>query len=153
MGRGPVEFVVVEFPGDRVEPGLAPALWRQVSRGVIHIVDLLFVSKAHDGSVRSVELAELAGYEAYRAYSGVVQAIDGLISPEDVTEVAAELRPGRVAMCVLFEHLWVRQLRDEVAAWGGRVPLVERIPAPVVDAVVEAATPAPVRAFAGVPRS
>jgi hypothetical protein len=138
MGRGPVEFVVVEFPGDRVDPGLAPALWRQVAMGVIHIVDLLFVAKGSDGSVRSVELAELDGEEAYRAYGGVVQAIDGLISPEDVAEVAAELRPGTVAMCVLFEHLWVGQLRDAVTAGGGRVAFTERIPAPVVDAVVEA---------------
>lgn len=138
MGYGPVEFVVVEFPGGRVDASFAPALRRQVERGVIRIVDLLFVAKDESGTVRSFELSELESDTEYGAFDDVVQAIDGLISPKDVDAIAAELRPGSTAMFVIFEHVWMRELRAAVTATGGRVVYGERIPGPVVDAVVAA---------------
>ncbi|HET6212774.1 MAG TPA: DUF6325 family protein [Micromonosporaceae bacterium] len=142
MGRGAVEFVAVEFPGTSLGTGFPPALRAQVERGVIRIVDLLIVVKDPDGSVRSMELSELDDDAEYRAFDEVVHAIDGLISPEDVADVAAALRPGTTALLVLFEHSWMRELRDAVAQRGGRIVFSERIPAEVVDAVVEAATAA-----------
>lgn len=134
-----MEFVVVEFPGQDIDPTFAPALRAQVERGVIRIVDLLFVSRDPDGTIRTVELGELEGDAEYRAFDEIADTIDGLISPDDVAELASSISPGTAAMLVLFEHTWMRDLRDAMLASGGRVVFTERIPANVVDAVVASA--------------
>jgi hypothetical protein len=139
VARGAVEFVVLGFPGTQVDPGLAPALREQVSKGVIRIIDLLFVQKATDGTVRTFELEEIEHDAAYSGFEGVPHAVDGLIGFEDVADVSADLPPGTTALVVLYEHAWMRDLRDAVEASGGQVLYSERIPGAVVDAVAEAA--------------
>ena len=139
MGHGAVEFVVVGFPGTEIDPSLATALRVQVERGVIRIIDLLFVQKTSEGDVRTFELDEVAGDNAYSGYGGIAQAIDGLIAPGDVKEISDELLPGTTALIVLFEHVWLRDLRQAVETSGGQLLLAERIPGEVVDAVERAA--------------
>ncbi len=135
MSRGPLEFVVIEFP-DRV-PGriLGPELDRLVANKTIQLIDMLFVSKAEDGTVDSFELADRDGDGEFEALDVAAQAIDGLISPQDVAAVGEGLQPGATAMIVLFEHAWMRDIRDTVLTAGGEIVLAERIPAPVVEAV------------------
>jgi hypothetical protein len=139
MGHGAVEFVVVGFPGTKIDPSLATALREQVERGVIRIIDLLFVQKTSDGNVRTFELDEVAADNAYAGYGGIAQAIDGLIAPGDVKEVSDELLPGTTALILLFEHVWLRDLRQAVETSGGQLLLAERIAGEVVDAVEQAA--------------
>ena len=138
-GRGAVEFVVVGFAGTQVDPSLARTLREQVEKGVIRIIDLLFLQKDTEGKVRSFELDEVDSDEAYAQFRGVPQTIDGLISPDDVKDISDELPPGTTALIVLFEHVWLRDLRAAVEASGGRLLLSERVPGEVVDAVAEAA--------------
>jgi hypothetical protein len=139
MGHGAVEFVVVGFTGTQIDPSLATALREQVERGVIRIIDLLFVQKSSDGNIRTFELDEVAGDHAYAGYGGIAQAIDGLIAPGDVKEISDDLLPGTTALIVLFEHVWLRDLRQAVEASGGVVLFTERISGEVVDAVEQAA--------------
>lgn len=139
MGHSAVEFVVVGFAGTEVDRRLATALREQVDKGTIVIIDLLFLEKDLEGRVRSFELDEVAHDGLYADFNGIAQEVDGLISPEDVIEVAENMRPGTTAMFVLFEHAWLRDLRSAVEASGGEVVYAERIPGEVVDAV-EAAT-------------
>jgi len=138
MSRGAVEFVVLGFAGTQVDPNLAPSMRAQVDRGVIRIIDVLFVQKATDGSVRTFELDEIEGNATYAGFHGVPQEIDGLIGAEDAANVAAELPLGATAMLVLYEHAWMRTLRAAVDASGGQLLHSERIPGRVVDAVAEA---------------
>ena len=135
MRHGAVEFVVIEFNGQQLDPSLATSLREQVSKGVINVIDLLFVQKHTDGSVRSFELDEVSDDEHRESLGGIAQAIDGLISPEDVADVAAGLEPGATALIVLFEHIWLRELRAAVERSSGRVVFAERIPGEIVDAV------------------
>ena len=135
MRHGAVEFVVIEFNGQNLDPRLTRSLREQVSKGVINVIDLLFVQKHTDGSVRSYELDEVSDDEHRSMLGDIAQAIDGLISPEDVSDVSASLEPGTTALIVLFEHIWLRELRVAVEDTGGRVVFAERIPGEVVDAV------------------
>jgi hypothetical protein len=135
MRHGAVEFVVIEFNGQNLDPRLTGALREQVSKGVINVIDLLFVQKHTDGSVRSYELDEVSDDEHRSTLGDIAQAIDGLISPEDVADVSSGLEPGTTALIVLFEHIWLRELRAAVEDTGGRVVFAERIPGEVVDAV------------------
>jgi hypothetical protein len=138
-GHGAVEFVVVGFAGGRIDENLGPALREQVDKGVIRIIDLLFVRKEEDGTPRMLELEEVATEDDFRQFEGVPQQIDGLIAQADVEEFAEEIPAGTTAMLVLFEHTWLRELRQAVEASGGRVVFSERIPGEVVDAVEEVA--------------
>jgi hypothetical protein len=135
MRHGAVEFVVIEFNGQNLDSRLTASLREQVSKGVINVIDLLFVQKHTDGSVRSYELDEVSDDEHRSTLGAIAQAIDGLISPEDVADVSAGLDPGTTALIVLFEHIWLRELRVAVEDSGGRVVFAERIPGEVVDAV------------------
>jgi hypothetical protein len=137
-GHGPVEFVVVGFAGGRIDESLGPALREQVEKGIIRIIDLLFVQKDVDGSPRSFELSEVSDDARYAHLNGVPQTVDGLIGPEDVEQVTDALVPGTTAMIVLFEHMWLRDLRAAIEASGGLVIFDERIPGAVVDVVDEA---------------
>lgn len=138
MGRGPLEFVVVDFPDGVPGIALGPQLRALVDRGVINVIDMLFVTRAEDGAVRSFELSERAGDPHFEALDLVVQEVDGLIGEQDVADVGAALLPGHTAALLLFEHAWVREVGRTVADAGGEVILVERIPATVADAVATA---------------
>jgi hypothetical protein len=140
MHHAATEFVVIGFPDTRIDPSLAIALREQVQRETIKIIDLLFLRKDRDGTVRSMELDEVMADQDYSGFSGVAQSIDGLISGSDVLEIAQDLAPGTSALIVLFEHVWLRDLRAGIEASGGRVLLAERIPGEVVDAVEDAAS-------------
>jgi hypothetical protein len=140
MHHAATEFVVIGFPDTRIDPSLAIALREQVERETIKIIDLLFLRKDRDGTVRSMELDEVMADQDYSGFGGVAQSIDGLISGSDVLEIAQDLAPGTSALIVLFEHVWLRDLRAGIEASGGRVLLAERIPGEVVDAVEEAAS-------------
>ncbi|GHJ50090.1 hypothetical protein Cs7R123_74320 [Catellatospora sp. TT07R-123] len=135
MARGPLEFVVVEFP-DRV-PGreLAPELHRLVDQEIVRIIDTVVVTRAADGTVTTHELGEYEGDPDFEALDPDIQAVDGLISEQDVRDLAEAITPGATALVLLFEHVWLRSMRATVAAAGGEVVLAERIPGPVVDAI------------------
>jgi len=139
VGHSAVEFVVVGFAGTEVDRRLADALRVQVAKGTIVIIDLLFLQKNLEGQVRSFELDEVAHDGLYADFNGIAQEVDGLISPEDVIEVAESMRPGTTAMFILFEHTWLRDLKSAVEASDGEVLFAERIPGDVVDAVEAAA--------------
>ena len=139
MKHGAVEFVVIGFAGAEVDPALAPALREQVDRGTIRIIDLLFLQKDVSGTVRSFEIDEIDSAHAHAAFAGIAESMDGLIAPADVIEISDEMKPGTTVLVVLFEHLWLRDIRAAVELSGGQLMLDERIPGEIVDAVADAA--------------
>jgi len=137
MSRGPMELVMIEFPGAVPGERLAPELKRLLDAGVIRVVDLAFIERTSDGEVATFELSEREGEPAYEALDIVPETIDGLISDADLAALADNVDPGSTAAVILFEHLWANRLRDMVAAADGTVVYGERIP----EAVAEAVTP------------
>ena len=135
MSRGPVEFVVMEFPDGVPGAQLGPELRSLVDKGVVKLIDMLFLSKAADGTLASFEVSDREGDPHYEALDQVAQSIDGMISGQDVEAVGDMIEPGTTAAIFLFEHVWVHQVQDIVAAAGGEVLVSERISAPVVEAV------------------
>lgn len=138
MGRGPLELVVIEFPGELPGLQIAPELRGLVAKDVIRIVDVLFARKQNDGTLKTFELHEQEGNEHYEALDRAVQAVDGLITEQDVAEFADDLPPGGTAGFFLFEHAWAHRLTDIVNGANGLVAYTDRIPGPVVDAIESA---------------
>lgn len=140
MELDPVEYIVIEFPGNRFTGEIAPAIAALVERGLVHIIDLVFVRKDVDGSVAYFEyddLDELAGF------AEIDGETDGLLSDTDIAEMAVELAPDSSALLVVGEDIWAGDLSRAVGAAGGALVAGGRIPYQVVDAApTSAAGPA-----------
>jgi len=138
---GPVEYLIVEFPGNKFKGEIVPALQELTANGTIRILDLLFVKKAADGSVTAVELENLPRKEA-AAFDDLDGEIDGLFNEEDIALAAEKLQPNSSAALLVFENVWSTRLRDAVVNAKGRLVDNARIPDAVVEAAMKAILPA-----------
>jgi hypothetical protein len=134
---GPVEYVILGFPGDRFDKGIAPALAELVEAGTVRILDILFVSKDGRGHVVVREFDELDRSLGFAAVEG---RADGLLSESDAAIAAQALEPNSSAILVLWEDRWARPLADVVRAAGGVIVGGQRVPPDVIE-----------MAFAGLP--
>jgi Family of unknown function (DUF6325) len=130
--RGPVEVAVIAFGGGRFRGDIAPALAQAVDRGVMRVIDLVFVSKRADGVVEAAELDDVDA-DVADALWPLTDEVAGLLSEDDVREVGERLRPGDAAAMVVFEHAWLSRLGRAIADANGRMLAHERIPAEVVE--------------------
>ena len=101
MDVGPVDLLIVEFPGNQFKGEIAPALRDLVTDGTVRVLDLLFVYKDADGEVGSVELAGL-GPDLEPAFADLDgQLGGGLLDAEDVAQVGANLQPNSSAALIV----------------------------------------------------
>jgi hypothetical protein len=141
MDVGPVEILMIEFPGNKFTGEIAPALAELVDQGTIRVIDLLFVTKNGAGEVAAIELSD-ADAEVRSAFEPIVEEASGLLSEEDIEDLGEGLDPNSSAAMLLFEHVWATRFRDAVLASGGELLAAVRIPKEVVDEVVAAREPA-----------
>ena len=135
MSIGPIELLVLKFPGNQFTGEIAPALQDLVDSGTIRIVDILFAIKDVDGSVAVVEINELPT-EIRGVYDPVVTDLTDMLTEEDVQVLTSGLEPNSSGAIMLFENTWATQFRDAVLRANGEVILNERIPKAVIDEVI-----------------
>ena len=133
MALGPIEVLVIEFPGNKFTGEIIPELERLIASETITVIDGLLVRKDLDGDVTFVEFDELGVNDDAAPLSGVMQQLDALISDEDVLEWSTELEPGSSEAILVFEHTWVKGFRDAVVSSGGVLADSIRIPGLVVE--------------------
>lgn len=138
MSYGPVEVMVVRFPGSRFNGQIAPALKEVVDQGIIRIVDLVFVSKDDAGDIVELELSDLTDDEASALDPITGGEMSPLLNDEDLAMIEEELQPGSSAAVLVIEHLWASRISAALADSAGEVIMSERIPGPVVEAVMAA---------------
>jgi hypothetical protein len=137
MDVGPVEILMVEFPGNKFTGEIAPALAELVEQGTIRVIDLLFVTKDADGNVAAIELNDVDP-AVREAFAPVVQEVSGLLADEDIEDLGEGLDPDSSAAMLVFEHVWATRFRDAVLNSGGELLALIRVPKEVVDEVVAA---------------
>jgi hypothetical protein len=91
MAIGPVEYIIVGFPGNQFTGDIAPELAKLVDSGTIRILDLVFITKDADGDARAVEFEDHDDVALFNALDGEV---GGFISDEDIEYAATELEPN-----------------------------------------------------------
>ena len=134
---GPIDYILVEWPGRQPNGEVAPHLIDLVDRGLIRILDLAFVTKDEDGTVAGLELADLGdGAAELEVFAG---ASSGLLSDDDLTEAAAALEPGTSAALLVFENTWAAPFAAAVRRSGGELVASGRIPVEDVLAALDAA--------------
>ena len=124
---GPVDWIVVEFPGSRFNGEIAPALAELVDRGAVRVLDLLLIRKGEDRTLEFYELSDLdeADVGSLRAYEGELAM---LLSEQDVLAVAKAVEPGSTAALLVWENLWAAPFASAVRRAGGQLVASGRIP-------------------------
>ncbi|MDD2788991.1 DUF6325 family protein, partial [Methanoculleus sp.] len=106
-----------------------------VDKGVIRIIDLVFMRKDDQGNISVMELADLQK-DAADAFAPLAREASTLFAEEDVEKVSAVMETNSSVALLLFEHVWATRFRDAVLAANGRLIAGERIPKEVVDAAL-----------------
>jgi hypothetical protein len=135
---GPVDYLVVEFPGSKMTGEGLPLLVDLVDRGIIRILDLVFVKKELDGSVSGLAVADFDadGELDLAVFEG---ATSGLLDEGDVAEAGGVLEPGSSAVVLVYENVWAAPLAVAVRRGGGQLVANGRIPVQAMLAAVDAA--------------
>ncbi len=137
MPLGPVEILVVQFPGNEVKGDIVPALQALVENGTIRVIDILFLKKDQDGNVTMREINDLDD-ASFAAFNPIVAEIDGLVSSDDIQQLAATLTNNSSAGVLLFEDTWATRLLDAIIDVQGKVVLIDRIPQMVIEQALAA---------------
>ena len=126
---GPVGYLVVAFPTDRMTGEAFPLLVDLVDRGIIRILDLMFLRKDEDGTVTTLTQVDLDRMKVLEAalFDG---ATSGLLGPEDVAEAAAALDPGTAAGLLVYENVWATPFAAALRRSGGQLGGLRPHPGP-----------------------
>lgn len=146
MELGPVQMVAVSFERtDRFRGQILAELDNLRSRGLIRVLDLLFVMKDETGDIIALEDSDLSAEEEIEigavigamlglGAGGEAGAIEGAaagalaaaenqygLTIEDIQDVAAQLEPGTAAGFLLVEHVWAAGFKHAIRDAGGRM--------------------------------
>ena len=134
---GPVDYLVIEFPGSKFNGEIAPTLIDLVDRGIIRVLDLIMITKESDGSFDAIEINDFEEGvlgELHRLETEIAE----LLSADDIANVAAALEPGSTAGVLVYENLWAAPFASAVRHRGGQLVASGRIPVQALIAALEA---------------
>lgn len=133
---GPVDYLVVEFPGSNFNGEILPELVDLVARGVVRVLDLVVIKKDDDGSYEALEFTDIED-----GVLGELRELErefaDLLSEDDIAAVVDALEPGSTAGLVIYENLWAAPLASAVRRSGGQLVAGGRIPVQALLAVLE----------------
>jgi hypothetical protein len=135
---GPVDYMIVAFPGNQFRGEIAPALADLVENGTIRIIDLAFVAKTADGDVGAFELTDIDP-DVRQGFENLGVEVNGLFNEDDLQAAAEELEPNSSAALLVWENLWAKDVAQALRDAGGELLDFERLPHEVVQAAREAA--------------
>jgi len=133
---GPVEYLIVAFPGNRFKGEIAPALADLVEAGTIRIIDIAFVGKDADGEVVAFELMDLDP-DVREGLESLGVEVSGLFNEEDMMAAGEELEPNSSAAMLVWEDVWARDVAQALRDAGGDLLDFGRLPHEVVQAARE----------------
>jgi hypothetical protein len=131
---GPIDYIVLEWPGRQPDGSVAPLIIDLAERGLIRIIDVALMVKDEDGQVAAIDLASLEG-----EFSEFEGASSGLLGQEDLDEAAAALEPGTSAAVLVWENRWAAPVAVAVRRSGGQLVASGRIPVQAILAALDAA--------------
>jgi uncharacterized membrane protein len=124
---GPVDYLVVEFPGNEFKGEILPELADLVQRGIVRVLDLVVINKEEDGSFEAFEFGDPDAGPLGEVRELETELAD-LLSEDDVTAVSQTLQPGTAAALLVYENLWAAPFASAVRRAGGQLVANGRIP-------------------------
>ena len=138
---GPVDYLVVEFPGSRTTGEGLPLLLDLVDRRIIRVLDLAFVQHAATGGVSFKAPAEWSD-DSHIDLKGFEGPSSGLIGDEDLAAIGEVISPGSSAVIVVYENSWAAPLATALRRGGAQLVAGGRITVPDLIAAIENSEPA-----------
>jgi hypothetical protein len=137
MALGPVDIVIIGFPGNKFSGEIVPALQELIDNRTVRVLDLLFVIKDGDGNVAVIEAADLDPVDG-AGFLEIDLVQHGALNEEDADEVSEDLPLNSSALLIAFENTWAGRFVEAVFNADGIVIDNIRIPASVVNEVITA---------------
>jgi hypothetical protein len=136
---GPIDIAVIAYPADAPMTGEAvPILLDLVERGIIRVLDAMFVVKNADGTFSGFDARNLEAQSVgdFAVFEG---ASTGLLGDAEAEEAAGVIEPGSAAVMIMYENRWAGPFIGAVRRNGGTLVAAERISAQDVIAALDAA--------------
>jgi hypothetical protein len=134
--HGPIDFLLIEFQGDRLTGGAAQAMLDLVDKGIVTLYDVMVIGKADDGTVYALDLAE--GVDQTGGFADLAWVRSGLLDEDDMRAAAESMQPGTLAVLVVYENTWAVPFVAAAMESGGELIAGARIPAQDVMAALDA---------------
>jgi hypothetical protein len=132
---GPIDYIVLEWPGRQPNGEAAPLLADLVDRGIIRILDIAFMTVGDDGSIVALDLGALGEETEFAEFAG---ASSGLLGQDDLEEAAKALEPGTSAAVIIWENRWAAPVASAMRRSGGQLVASGRIPVQAILAALDA---------------
>jgi Family of unknown function (DUF6325) len=139
MTIGPVEYLILGFPGNKFTGQIVPELAKLIDSGLIRIIDLTFISKDAAGGV---EIVEYDAVEELAAFVGLDAEVGGILTDEDVAYAAMSLEPNSSAALLVWEDSWATPFAVAVRKANGVILEGARIPREIIEEAMDALTDA-----------
>ena len=133
----PLEYALIKFEDATPTGKIVPELLDLAARGIVRFVDIVFIHKEADGNTRTVELNDLDP-ESYEMFVPIGEHVSSLFTNDDLEIAASKLPENSAAMLILWENLWVANLRQAVAEAGGQLVDRAQIAPEIVEEFVQA---------------
>jgi len=118
MTLGPLEYTVIGFEGNRFNGEIAKEIEKVVEKRIIRLVDVVFVTKDIDGDVAVIEIDNKED-KRFAGFAPLMADLMGLLTPEDIAQLADGLPTNTSALILLFEHRWAEKVKDAIIGAGG----------------------------------
>jgi hypothetical protein len=132
---GPIDYVVLEWPGRQPEGEAAPLIMDLHDRGIIRILDVALMVKEQDGTTAAISLDDVAALK-FGEFAG---AATGVLGDDDLEEAASALEPGTSAAVLVWENRWAAPVATALRRSGGQLVASGRIPVQAILAALDAA--------------
>ena len=133
---GPVDYLVVEFPGSNFNGEILPELVALVQQGIVRVLDLVLIKKEEDGSFDAFEFDDIED-GVLGELRELERELADVLSADDVANVAAALEPGSTAGLLVYENRWAAPFASAVRRSGGQLVADGRIPVQALIAALE----------------
>ncbi len=134
--HGPIDYVLLEFTGNKMTGRAAEELVNLVDRGIVHVYDVMIVGKQADGTAYAVDLAEASGQAG--GFADLSGARSGILADDDLAQAASAMEPGTLAALIVYENTWAIPFVAAAMESGGQMIAGGRIPAEDVMEALEA---------------
>jgi Family of unknown function (DUF6325) len=133
---GPIDYVIIEWPGEQPTGAAMPKLLELVDSGIIRIIDIAFVGKDRSGAVYAMDLSDFDGDGNFAFFEG---ASSGIIGSSDLEEAATAIEPGTSAAVLIWENRWAAPVAVALRRSGAQLVASGRIPIQGILAALEEA--------------
>jgi Family of unknown function (DUF6325) len=135
MAIGPVEYLILGFPGNNFTGQIVPELAKLLDSGLVRIIDLTFITKDADGRV---DVVEYDAVEELAEFAGLDAEVGGILTDDDIAHAAQSLEPNTSAALLIWEDTWAIPFAEAVRNANGVILEGARVPREIIEEVMDA---------------